>query len=779
MANDARRRFGGLLALLAAALPAAAGPVARGELVRLKNGQTFRGYVDKDGTLVQVYDYDGLRRAIFRDTKIEAIETDSPPNNVRFNLVQPLTVHAGEMPPFAHHVEATPWDALGRRKFRYVGTRSGKPTEMTQAIHELLPGSAKIRGVDGYWNAPLALSQVPKEVVVGLLGKVDQEDQDKRLSVGSFLIQAGWYPEARAELDRIARDFPELADRVATVRRIVDESDSRDRLAEIEVRRRAGQPREVLARLRTFPTAGAAPEVVTAVRDALRDAEARADADRALADALRQAADALEPEARRAIEGRLLEMLADLADAPDAIRDRLEAFRAADPAPGPRAGLALAMSGWIVGAEAAVSDPEAAATLWEARDALAAYLASTGDGPREAALGRLQALAWSPTEGQPPGGLDLPTLTRIARRMRPPLHEAQEVPPGEVRIVRVFDDPNPRQPTEYAVLLPPEYHPLRPYPAIVSLHGEETPAESIAWLAEQARRRGYIVIAPEYALRDQRRSYRYTASEHAAVELALRDARRRFAIDSDRVFLVGQLEGGNMAWDLGLAHPDQFAGVAVLSGMPGKYAWAYKAQAPLVPMYIALGELSAPTEDPLIFEKWAKPLIVRNHDLIYVKYFKRGLEPFPEEAPQVFDWMEGRRRDPAPKQFEAETARDCDVRFFGVVVREFAARRTVAPEAADPLGRNLRPAKVEFRANNVLNKLVVGTNGVNALDVWVNPETLTFDKRIEVQVNGRTAYRDTPSLTALEPFLEDLRLRGDRQQVYWMRVSVRLAGGKP
>ena len=79
------------------------------------------------------------------------------------------------------------------------------------------------------------------------------------------------------------------------------------------------------------------------------------------------------------------------------------------------------------------------------------------------------------------------------------------------------------------------------------------------------------MIAPEYNVPGQPPDYHYTPSEHAAVELALRDARRRYAIDSDRVFVAGQLTGGNMAWDFALAHPDLFAGVIVISGFPAKY----------------------------------------------------------------------------------------------------------------------------------------------------------------------------------------------------------------
>ena len=40
---------------------------------------------------------------------------------------------------------------------------------------------------------------------------------------------------------------------------------------------------------------------------------------------------------------------------------------------------------------------------------------------------------------------------------------------------RVVDDEN-AEPTEYAVLLPPEYHPLRSYPAVVALHDGHGPA---------------------------------------------------------------------------------------------------------------------------------------------------------------------------------------------------------------------------------------------------------------------------------------------------------------
>lgn len=754
----------GSLLLLGGALVAA-------EEVRLKSGEVYRGTVDRDGTTVQVFDADGLKRVVVRDTKVAEVGTDTTPPGERFKIAQPMTVHGGEMPPFALKVQAGPWKALGRRQFSYLGKPSGKTVTMQQAITELTPRAARFRGIDGFWTGVVGLDQVPRPVVVEMLNHVEQGNENERLRVGRFLIQAEWYPEAKSELDRLASDFPHLKDTVATVRMMVLGLEAREAWRELELRRTAGQPRGVLQRLQRFPVDGASEEVLAAVRDLLRAAEQQANADRALGEALRTTADGLGEEGRRAIEPRLLEMLTALEQAPDAVRARFDPFRKAAPTLDPARRLALATSGWLLGPEEARDDPAAIEVLWQARDLTRQYLRTTASTPqadRAALLQQLEMLQ-IPAEGGDSQPLDLALLTNLVRQMAPPLADLQAVPAGGTRLMRVYDDPNPEQPSEYALFLPPEYHPLRTYPAIVSLHGDDTPTEAIAWLEAEATRRGYVVIAPEYNLRGASRDYRFSPAEHAAVELALRDALRRFAIDPDRVFLVGQHFGANMALDFGLSHPDLFAGVASVSGLPAKYVWSTRSNAALVPLYLVEGSL-VPAVTEVIFDQLVKPLITRNHDIIYTEYFRRGLEPLPEEAPSLFAWMASRKRDPAPREFSALAGRDCDVRFHGLVIRGFANRRALPPEAVDPDGKNLKPASVEYRANSLLNKLVVKTGGVTALDVWVSPAVLDFSKRLEVQVNGKTVYRGEPKRTELGPFLDDLRFRGDRKQVYWLRV---------
>ena len=51
----------------------------------------------------------------------------------------------------------------------------------------------------------------------------------------------------------------------------------------------------------------------------------------------------------------------------------------------------------------------------------------------------------------------------------------------------------------------------------------------------------------------------------------LRDACKRFSIDIDRVFLSGHSMGGDAAWDIGLAHPDLWAGVIPIVAAADKY----------------------------------------------------------------------------------------------------------------------------------------------------------------------------------------------------------------
>jgi dienelactone hydrolase len=764
---DRAARSRPLLAALATIAAALATPDALGDTILLKNGTAIRGTLDRDNTLAFVSD--PLKRTIFYNSKIAKIEADAGFGKLeRFSLVQPMDVHVGTQPPAAVHIHSTPWDPKGRRFFRYVNIRQ-KTVEMQQAINEISPQMTRFRGIDGFWQGQVATSQVPRPVVLGLLNLVNQTDQDERLKVTRWLIQAEWYPEALTALDGLLRDFPGdagMKDRVGDTRRLVLELQARQTLGEAAMRRKANQPQEGLALLRSIPTNDLPKEILDEVRDQIRKDDDQGLADRKLGDLLHELADKLPEADRKAWKVPLAEVFEVLSKAPDAARSRLEALTKADPQLPVEAKFALAMTGWVVGAEAAFDQWKAAGDLWHARSVVRDYLGSKSDAARSSLLADLQKVE----------GLDLDAIARLVVRMDPPLRDPESEKPGSVTLHRVIEDDND-VPTDYAILLPPEYHPARSYPAVVALHDERGgPRQAIDWLATEAARRGYIVIAPEYNVPGKGKAYQFSTPEHAAAELALRDARKRYAIDSDRVFVAGQLDGANMAIDFGLGHPDLFAGIVAISGFPLKYAYKYKPQIDFLPIYAALGEM-APLAREFAFDQYFKPLILdAQKDVTYVDYLKRGLEELPEEVPTFFDWMDRRRREPLPKTFEAATARESDARFFGVIVREIAVGRSCTPEGADPFGKNINPATIEMKTSAQSNLVNLTTKGINRLDVWVSPRQIDFKKKMEVRLNGKALFKGVAKLE-FEPMLEDLRNRGDRQQLYYLKVVMGTGNG--
>ncbi len=745
---------------------------ASADHVRMKNDLVYQGVVHRDDTMVAITD--GLKRTILRDTKVAKFESDPGLRNLEaFQLEQPIEIRTGAtaMPSVVLGVIAAPWDEYGQRSYSYLNAKM-RPVKLTQAIVEMTPHLVKVRGLNAAWLSSLALNQVPRPVVLGLLGRVDQTSENERRRVCQFLIQAEWYAEARTELDRLAIDFPNAADAARAARQTVRELEAAKTLREVDQAVLAQQPRAALLKLKGVPTEEVDPQLAADVRARVRQFEDNGVAIRQLAEELRKKVAALAGDQGELWSNRLIEVLQVVKEAPDVARTRLDTFARSldDQAATDDQRLALAFSGWRIGPEQAVPNIETADAYWRIADTLRLYLASRPDEDRSNLLAQLQSITWPKVQGNEEGRLDPELATKLLNLMPPPRPQDREVTPGEPRTVRVLDDPNP-EPTEYVVLLPPEYHPSRVYPVIVALHSGKGPRSAIEFWGGEAGRRGYIVIAPDFLIPSPTPDYRYTATENAAVTLALRDARKRFSIDSDRVCLVGQLLGGNMAWDHGLAHPDTYAAVATINGIPAKYVGTTRANGKLVPFYEVLGEL-VPAGNEVIFP-FAKEQINKNYEFTHVEYLKRGLEELPEELPAVFDWLGKWKRSPAPKAFKAYATRPSDDRYFGVVLKELQPGRTIEPEAVEPLGKNVpKPISIEVTTSTPANLIQVKTDGVKRLEYWVSPEMLDFSKSMEVRINGKSAFKRVVR-PDLETFLEDLRVRGDRQQPYWLKVVVR------
>jgi pimeloyl-ACP methyl ester carboxylesterase len=312
----------------------------------------------------------------------------------------------------------------------------------------------------------------------------------------------------------------------------------------------------------------------------------------------------------------------------------------------------------------------------------------------------------------------------------------------------------------------------------VTLHGPGfTPEQQIdwwsgprvkgGWRAGQASRHGYIVVAPGWTLQHQRQ-YAYSAREHAAVLDSLRAACQRFAIDTDRVFLTGHSFGGDAAWDMGLGHPDLWAGVIPIVAKADKYCALYWENAALVPFYFVCGELdtSRIVANSRDWDRYFK----KGYNATVVEYLGRGHEHFSDEILRLFDWMGRLRRNFAPKEFNVATMRPWDNFFWWIELRQLPPKAMIAPEDwPPPRGTQAIHTKATVTKTN---GMLIQT-GAGQVTVWLSPDVLDLSRRFAVKVNGSSLNTNAASLAGdLAVLLEDARTRGDRQHPFWSKLEM-------
>src|SRR5262249_16382706 len=123
----------------------------------------------------------------------------------------------------------------------------------------------------------------------------------------------------------------------------------------------------------------------------------------------------------------------------------------------------------------------------------------------------------------------------------------------------------------------------------------------------------------------------------------LRDLRRRFHPDCDRVFLFGLGEGAKMAFDVGLSHPDLFAGVMPMGAGPLFHARKDWRTAQHLPFYVMMAT-NVVREHGEGMRAQLKSWIDNRYSILLVEYKGRGSEWLGGELPNMFDWMRFQKR---------------------------------------------------------------------------------------------------------------------------------------
>ncbi len=845
-------------------------PHASAEVITLKNGMRFEGSMGDlaglDGDPLKgggggdvatkeiVIVDDDLRRIFFGKKNVQTYGDTQLSSFERIKLQQAVASAGPGIASVGPIVRVTPFDKYGRRIFTMAGSKGN--IDVIQGITEITPRYTKVdaltRGSYQYvWSMRIATSSIPRETLSEiLLHRIDPKNSDQRLSIVRLYLQSQRIQDARAELEAVIRDFPNLADLQEQVKAL-RQTGAGMLLKEVQLRRDSGQHLLAVNMLSNFPSEGVAGETVLKARDMLAEYTEIKDKGERVLLLMKEHVGKIEIEATRSralvvcqeIEAEMnihsLERMADYLRLSDDEKSTAEQK------------LSFAISGWLLGSGNGIDNLAVTLSLVQVRDQVRIYLLAKRKPERDAALAALQSLEGStpeyvakilahmkppmatypadatpaepvaapkpvdPAAVAPPVAAPPVAAPPAARVVAPPVKNGKAglldqnlkivAPPALIQVKKPLlrepadaRDGSPVGPLPtvdgiagllkvqtpglsedptitYFVQLPPEYDPYRRYPVIITMNGAgTTPLQQIDWWAGphsakagmrygQATRHGYIVIAPVWT-REHQREYEFTVREHAAVLYSLRDASRRFAIDTDQVFLSGHSMGGDAAWDVGLAHPDLWAGVLPIVPRADKYISRYSENGRNLPMYFVCGEKDG-DKWPTNATDWEKYLKFVGYDSIVVQYQGRGHENFSDEIQNLFEWMNLHRRNFFPKKFAANTLRPWDDFFWFVEVDQMPAQSMVTPVQWPP-GRGALATKVEGA--------ILANNGVSAdssaakITVWLSPEMVTFSAKPYVLIRGKRMLNVQPDIAVL---LEDVRTRGDRQHPFWAKVS--------
>ena len=775
------------------------GRVIEGNHALLSRVDEKSGTEDNISTPIVVID-DGLRYVYLSKSQIRHINEEQVPRLETFKTGHIPNYDGDEYVVLGAYSNSTPFDMYGRRLLEIYHTGGIEYAE--QVIVELTPYYIRVMGLRAdnkplTWDMRIATNGIPREQITPILMHlIDPKNIEDRKKLVRFYFGGGLYAQADAELESIMqdwKDFPNILQQIRSMSLTIRQQKYQQRIDELEFRWESGQYQFVRKHITTLEQDPHLPErLLEPVRRILQRYDETDQQCQETITALKDLYYQL-PELDK--NKKILSIISEIEKELNySTLKRLESFQlyVKDPKLSAAEKLAIGITGWYAGAGANNSRLAVAVTLPETEKLIVDYLCSEHDFLlRQRILTQLKNLETARPD----------LVAGILATMKPPFSDLPPETsdfPGYYR----FTVPNPliapgspklygAAEIQYAVQLPPDYNPYQRYPMVVSLNGSLLPEEQLDWWAGSwrngerighATRHGYIVIAPNWNPPEINQSnYDFSIFSHAAVLCAVKDAFRRFSVNTDNVFISGHGIGGTAAWDIALAHPDLWAGAIVFNAVASHYIDAYRSAIRHVPLYLVWGEMEGVGPR----RKWNVNATVLNRylqmqarpgDVTAVRYIGRGMDGFSEEILHILDWMKLRQRNFVPFEFEAETMRPWDSFFWWVEMPNLVADR---PENMfDPIdfpakGATQKTITVQSKLFRVTNNVSVATKPrVTHVQVFLTPDMIDFRAKTSVKVNDK---RYEPLNGMVEPdievMLEDARTRCDRLHPFWAMLD--------
>lgn len=707
-----------------------------------------------------------------------------------FIIPQPkIQISSTGKPKGIYLLSAGDFDEFGHRICTITTGINPKPRFVFQGITKITPRYFVVSCLNERnaasltWEMRMSTSTLPRETLSRLLRHQvkNREDLAGRLRIVSFYRQAEMYNAAMLELKAIIRDFPEQRELRKKEIQALAAALSKYQIRQIRSLLGVGQYQNAQKLIDGFKERQVDDETLVELADLESDTTKIAGERTAILKKLGEFVAILKKQDK--LVGESATRVDQLLKTLDSDLDRISLPRLADffrffddASQEADEKVSLAITGWLMGSGSGRQNFSTALSLLTVRDLVVEYLNSDNHVHRNEILRKLESME----------GASVANIAKIVTNLTPygALDETERIGPGCYRVK--IPSLTAGKSYEYLVQLPPEYNPYRRYPVVVTLCGQgSNPKIQLDWWAGEsldpekhrvgyAGYHGHIVIAPMWKSETQSH-YKYNVHEHAAVLRSLLDVKKKFSVDTDRVFLSGHSMGADAAWDIALSHPDLWAGVIPIAGGNAKYIKFYSQNLRgAFPMYFVHGEHDYNLEEMNVSE-WKSYMVSPKNDIIVCQFQGRVHEHFQEEIGNLFDWMKVQRRSVKKDSIDCRTYRPWDNFFWWVEVRNLDRKNTILPEEwvtekpKTPDGGNRAAAVVKA---NITKTAATGDYVVNIQSpasnatVWLAPEN--FDLTKKLKMNG-TTVKYQPSVNTL---LEDVRTRRDRQHPFWARIDL-------
>jgi len=308
----------------------------------------------------------------------------------------------------------------------------------------------------------------------------------------------------------------------------------------------------------------------------------------------------------------------------------------------------------------------------------------------------------------------------------------------------------------------------------VGLHGGEGgvgDGKTAQSLWGGATGKGLIGLFPTANLPDHAATTWKNREVEGFVLAAIKELKRTFRIDTNRIYCAGHSLGGSGTWSIGLRHADLFAAVSPnaggLDGSKDRFGKVHLPGGYLANLYNTPIFFTHYDQDPRVFaydaQAAAKELaeLREQHPGGYEHVWVEGKgksHGFPPDGrpSKIIAWMTRRERDPYPEKVIWEPSIPHKRMFFWL-------RR-------DRVWRS-RGRGTRITASIEKNVVEVTVNRAKGLSILLADEMFDADDPVVVKVNGKETFRDyvqRDPAAILESIMENI----DPEQVWTYRIDL-------